>query len=198
MNPCTSTSAIADQKATLRKRIRAMAVPLGATVRGTLAQSLCRMLEQQPCWQQARLILAFIPMPVEVDVLPALERVRRAGKRLALPRFRPVQKDYEICEIGDLAADVQPGAFHISEPAAHCPVVALPELDFVLVPGRAFDRTGRRLGRGKGFFDRLLVHVKGVKCGVAFDWQIVAEVPVEPHDITLDCLLTPTQWINCR
>ena len=79
-----------------------------------------------------------------------------------------------------------------------CPVVALPELDFVLVPGLAFDRTGQRLGRGKGFFDRMLSQVKGVTCGVTFDWQIVDQVPVEPHDIALDCLVTPTQWLDCR
>ncbi len=198
MNSIASNSSITDQKAALRKRMRAMGAPLGAAEREQAAQSLCRMLEQQPCWVQARLILAFIPMPVEVDVLPALERARRAGKRLALPRFRPVQKDYEICEVGDLTADLQMGAFNISEPAAHCPVVALPELDFVLVPGLAFDRTGQRLGRGKGFFDRMLSQVKGVTCGVTFDWQIVDQVPVEPHDIALDCLVTPTQWLDCR
>ena len=192
------TPPISEKKAALRQRIRAAAARLGAAERETAAQSLCRVLEQQPCWQQARLILAFMPMPVEVNVLPVLARARQAGKRLALPRFRPVHKDYEICEVGDWAADLQIGAFNISEPAAHCPTVALHELDFALVPGLAFDRAGRRLGRGKGFFDRLLAEVRGIKCGVAFDWQIVEAVPVEPHDIALDCLVTPTQWLDCH
>jgi 5-formyltetrahydrofolate cyclo-ligase len=66
----------------------------------------------------------------------------------------------------------------------------------VLVPGVAFDLRGRRLGRGKGFYDRLLADAGGLKCGVAFDEQIVTEIPVEPHDVSVDCILTPTRWIQ--
>jgi 5-formyltetrahydrofolate cyclo-ligase len=65
-----------------------------------------------------------------------------------------------------------------------------------LVPGVAFDLHGRRLGRGKGFYDRLLADVRGKTCGVAFDEQIVREVPVEPHDSDVNCILTPTRWIE--
>jgi 5-formyltetrahydrofolate cyclo-ligase len=66
----------------------------------------------------------------------------------------------------------------------------------VLVPGVAFDSHGRRLGRGKGFYDQLLAFVRGTKCGVAFDEQIVPEIPIEPHDVRLNCILTPTRWIE--
>ncbi|MEY2466031.1 MAG: 5-formyltetrahydrofolate cyclo-ligase, partial [Verrucomicrobiota bacterium] len=69
-------------------------------------------------------------------------------------------------------------------------------LDLILVPGVAFELHGRRLGRGKGFYDRLLADMRGTTCGVAFDEQIVAEIPVEPHDVHLDYLLTPTRWIE--
>ena len=72
----------------------------------------------------------------------------------------------------------------------------LNRLDFVLVPGIAFDLQGRRLGRGKGYYDRLLAEVRGKTCGVAFDEQIVDEIPVEPHDIHVNCILTPTRWIE--
>jgi 5-formyltetrahydrofolate cyclo-ligase len=65
-----------------------------------------------------------------------------------------------------------------------------------LVPGLAFDPSGRRLGRGKGFYDRLLAMVRGRKCGIAFEEQVVPEIPVEPHDIRLDCLLTPRRWME--
>jgi 5-formyltetrahydrofolate cyclo-ligase len=69
-------------------------------------------------------------------------------------------------------------------------------LDFALVPGLGFTTDGRRLGRGKGYYDRVLAQVRGFKCGVAFDQQIVDEIPAEPHDAQLDCILTPTRW--CR
>ena len=75
-------------------------------------------------------------------------------------------------------------------------VVSLNRLDFILVPGVAFDLHGRRLGRGRGYYDILLAKVRGTTCGVAFDEQIVREVPVEPHDSDVNCILTPTRWIE--
>jgi 5-formyltetrahydrofolate cyclo-ligase len=59
------------------------------------------------------------------------------------------------------------------------------------VPAVAFDKDGNRLGRGKGFYDRLLNHTKAVKIGVAYDFQLVDEIPVEPHDIPVDRVITP-------
>ena len=70
----------------------------------------------------------------------------------------------------------------------------LNRLDLVLVPGVAFDLNGRRLGRGKGYYDRLLAEFEGWTCGVAFDQQVVEAVPSEPHDMRLTCLVTPTRW----
>ena len=69
--------------------------------------------------------------------------------------------------------------------------------DLVFVPGIAFDLVGRRLGRGKGFYDRLLAGVRGHKCGVAFDTQLVAEMPEEPHDMRVDSIITPSRWRLC-
>jgi 5-formyltetrahydrofolate cyclo-ligase len=96
-----------------------------------------------------------------------------------------------VCDPG---TDLQPGAFGISEPAPGCEVVDLKTLDLVLVPGVGFALNGFRLGRGKGHFDRLLAQIPGFKCGVAFDWQVAVEIPTEPHDVQLNCILTPTRW----
>jgi 5-formyltetrahydrofolate cyclo-ligase len=68
-------------------------------------------------------------------------------------------------------------------------------LDLALVPGLAFDSGGRRIGRGKGFFDRLLVEVTGVKCGVGMDEQVLDEIPAETHDIAMNFIATPTRWL---
>jgi 5-formyltetrahydrofolate cyclo-ligase len=100
------------------------------------------------------------------------------------------------CRVQNLGTDLGPGQFGIREPLATCQEVELNRLDFVLVPGVAFDLHGRRLGRGKGFYDQLLPAVRGQTCGVAFDEQIVCEVPVEPRDVHLNCILTPTRWIE--
>jgi 5-formyltetrahydrofolate cyclo-ligase len=103
---------------------------------------------------------------------------------------------YVACEIKSPEKDVLSGRFGIREPGESCAEIELNRLDFTLVPGVAFDLQGRRLGRGKGFYDRMLAAVRGTTCGVAFDEQIVGEVPVEPHDTRVNCILTPTRWFE--
>ena len=117
-----------------------------------------------------------------------------AGKIVTLPRPAPATDSYEAARVTDLARDLAPGRFGIPEPRAGCPVFPLNDLDFYLVPGIGFALDGGRLGRGRGYFDRILAAVRGFKCGVAFDCQVVPELPAEPHDVRLDCILTPTRW----
>ena len=77
-----------------------------------------------------------------------------------------------------------------------CARFPLKHLDLALVPGVGFDVTGHRLGRGRGFYDRLLAEFSGIKCGVAFDHQFVAQIPAEKHDVRMNCILTPTRWLE--
>ena len=88
------------------------------------------------------------------------------------------------------------GQFGIREPAARCPEIPLSRLDLILVPGVAFDWHGRRLGRGKGFYDRLLAGTRGVKCGIAFDEQMVNEVPAGSLDARMNFMMTPTRGVE--
>ena len=93
-------------------------------------------------------------------------------------------------------AEIPAGRFGIREPGSGSPAISLHRIDLVLVPGLAFDERGNRLGRGRGDYDRLLEGVRAIKCGVGFDSQLHAEIPVEPHDILLDCILTPGRWLD--
>jgi len=88
------------------------------------------------------------------------------------------------------------GPFNIREPKPDCAKVPFVDFDLVLVPGTAFDLRGNRLGRGMGFYDRLLAKIRGVKCGLGFDEQIAVEIPVEPHDVRMDFILTPTRCVK--
>jgi len=88
------------------------------------------------------------------------------------------------------------GQFWIPEPRPDCAEIPADTFELVLVPGVAFDLKGRRLGRGRGFFDRLLVEVRGLKCGIAFELQMANEIPTEAHDIRMDFILTPTRCVE--
>jgi 5-formyltetrahydrofolate cyclo-ligase len=160
------------------------------------SESLCEQLRGQRVWHEARIILAFHPMPGEADLRPLLAAAASLGKTLALPRWNPARRCYEAVQLGEFS-DLAPGHFGILEPPPDSPIIELMMLDLVLVPGLAYDPKGRRLGRGKGYFDRILEPVRGHKCGVAFAWQVLAEVPTEPHDVCVNSLLTPARWMPC-
>ena len=181
-------------KAALRTKIAAELKQLNATERAAEAIKACVLLEQQAVWRSAKAILFYAPLADEPDLWRLIEDSLAIGKVVALPRFHPEQGAYVACLIKQTGPDLVAGKFGIREPRESCPIIPLNRLDFVLVPGVAFDLNGRRLGRGKGYYDRLLAMSAGSTCGVAFDQQIVSQVPSEPHDVRLSCILTPTRW----
>lgn len=140
--------------------------------------------------------MLYAPRADEPDIWPMAGEALGNGKSVALPRHDAGIGGYIAAQIRHIEHDIRIGRFGIREPDDGCAVMALNRLDLILVPGVAFDLQGRRLGRGKGFYDQLLANVRGLICGVAFDEQVVAELPVEPHDVHLDCILTPTRWIE--
>ena len=156
------------------------------------------LLKTQAQWRAAQSILFFAPLPEELDVWPLLAEALAAGKRVALPRFVAAAQGYEACQVLDPAADLEVGQFGIREPRGRCARFPSDRLDLILVPGVAFDSLGGRLGRGKGYYDQLLGGLRGTKCGVAFDQQVVDEIPTTPHDERLDFLLTPTRWVELK
>jgi len=169
---------------------------MAPAARAQAAAQARALLEKQTRWQAAKTILFFAPHREELDVWPLLESALALGKTIVLPRFDAAANGYVSCQIKNLVTDITPGQFGIREPRSSCAVVPLNWLDFVLVPGVAFDLHGRRLGRGQGYYDQILPAVRGTTCGVAFDEQIVSEVPVGPHDVSFGCLLTPTRWVE--
>ena len=185
-----------DLKTSLRSQIREKLKAISPSQRELNSSHARAILEQQPIWIEARSILFFAPLSDELDIWPSLTVALSAGKHVFLPRFSPDTKSYTACQIKIPDTDLKVGQFGIREPTETCPQIPLNRLDLILVPGVAFDLHGRRLGRGKGFYDQLLAVVSGKTCGVAFDEQIVNEVPVEPHDVLLNCILTPSRWIQ--
>ncbi|HLH53273.1 MAG TPA: 5-formyltetrahydrofolate cyclo-ligase [Verrucomicrobiae bacterium] len=186
----------APEKARLRKEIRRRVESLSEEERNTASIRACSLIVRQKAWEQARAVLFYAPLKLELDVWPILDLALQGGKIVCLPRYEPLHDSYHACRIRNLAGEIGLGRFGIREPISSCPGYPLNQLDLVLVPGVAFDLHGRRLGRGKGFYDRLLRAVGGMTCGVGFDEQIIERVPVEPHDSGLNCILTPTRWIQ--
>lgn len=181
-------------KATLREQLRAEAARHTSAERQAGSRAICAWLEREAVWQNARKVLAFMPLESEPDITALFPPCLASGKILALPRFDPATGGYQAVRVTDLATQLVRGRYGVLEPKPECSLLSLKELDLALVPGIGFSLNGCRLGRGKGYFDRMLSEVRGWKCGVAFDWQVIVEIPTEPHDIRLNSIVTPSRW----
>jgi 5-formyltetrahydrofolate cyclo-ligase len=184
----------AELKAQLRRTLREEAKRFSPAERAAASAQMCQRLTEQNRWKRAQSVLFFYPMPDEPDIRCLFPAALAGGKATAFPRYSSADQHYVACQVHDLARDLRPGTFGIHEPAVDCPIFDRKKLDLVLVPGVGFALNGFRLGRGKGYYDRLLAEISGFKCGVAFEWQLAVEIPAESHDICLDCILTPTHW----
>jgi 5-formyltetrahydrofolate cyclo-ligase len=188
------TAPAANAKSELRQKIRAALGKISLAVRMVESLELCARLEPQ--LQSAHRILFFAPLPDELDVWPLLEKLLPAKRICALPAFDPAAQLYSSRRVTNLETDIFTGKFGISEPLLECEEIPLDQFDLVLVPGMAFDIHGNRLGRGRGFYDRILAAASGVKCGVAYDFQLLEQIPVEPHDAKVDFIFTPTRCVR--
>lgn len=189
-----STDALLQAKSDLRTQIRGALGAISSAERLSASSAACALLKEQDLWRKANSILFYAPLPKELDIWPLLLEALAAGLTVALPRFSPTTQKYVACSVKDVAKDIKPGKFGIREPTDACSEIDLKRLDLALVPGVAFDMGGHRLGRGGGYYDRLLAMFGGPACGVGFDRQIVESVPAGPHDVQLNCILTPTRW----
>jgi len=184
----------ANSKSDLRSHIRVRLEKISDAVRAVESIELCERLQAQI--PSAHTILFFAPLPDELDVWPMLEMSLALGVNCALPFFDAEKKSYGAKLLKNLAADIVIGKFDVREPAAGCAEIPLDKFDLILVPGMAFDLSGNRLGRGKGFYDRILSAASGIKCGVGYDFQLLEAIPTEAHDAKVDFIFTPSRSVR--
>ncbi len=171
-------------KESLRREMRD-AGKLGAR---TGASSLVHLLRIWPVWEKARTVCAFCALPGEPDVLDPWP----VDKRIALPSM---EGDELVVRWVSSREELVAGRFGVLEPGPDSPPAGL-DFDLILVPGMAFDRGGGRLGRGRGYYDRFLSRASGVVAGVCFDDQLIGKVPLEPHDVRVNVIFTPSEMIS--
>lgn len=143
-------------------------------------------LEAHPAFRAAHTVLLYHSLKDEVDTHDFI-RKWSGEKQILLPVV--VGDDLEL-RIYTCPEDLAVGAYGIEEPTGEV-FTDYDTIDFIAVPGVAFDRNGNRLGRGKGYYDRLLPRITtAYKAGICFPFQIVEEVPAEPLDIRMDEIIT--------
>lgn len=138
--------------------------------------------------------MVFLSLPAEVDTAPLVLRSWQDRKRVLAPKVSWSQRRMMPVEIRSLTDDLAVSKMGIREPVSGIPF-PISMIDLVIVPGLAFDDYGNRLGRGRGFYDRFLVHpeFKGIACAMGMEDQVVPNVPVGPLDRHVDMLITDEQ-----
>ena len=155
-------------------------------VREVEARMVFKTIQAMAVWQQAQHILCYWSLPDELPTHETVQQWLEAGKNVYLPRV--VGDDLEIVPYHGPQSLDDNNKFHIGEPVGDAVDAAC--LELMIVPAVALDAHRNRLGRGKGFYDRLLSTTSCPTIGVVCDFQLVEEVPIEPHDRPLDCVVT--------
>ena len=175
-----------DSKPLIRKAVKERVAAMSETDKQTEADVLFSYLENSEQVRNSKKILLYHPMTDEIDVMKAVRKWAET-KEIYLPA---IEGDDIVIRQYKSEQDLKIGKYGILEPVGA--VLDNPEeINLVIVPGRAFDIRGYRLGRGKGYYDRLLPKMRAIKIGVCFDCQYIFRVPAEEHDIPMD-------YVVCR
>lgn len=181
-------------KKELRTEIRHRKNAHSPEERARLSCEVIDSLQHDPHWLQAYTVLLYYSLPDEVDTHDLIRNAASAGKRVLLPVV--VGDDLELRKYQG-EGYLEEGAFHILEPTGPA-VTDLSVIDLAIIPGVAFTTDGRRLGRGRGYYDRLLARLTShdpfarvpYLIGICWPFQLVEDIPTEVHDIPMNRVIT--------
>jgi 5-formyltetrahydrofolate cyclo-ligase len=185
-------------KSDLRKQMRAIMAAIPPEQREVRSRTACGQMASLPEFRRAGMVLLFLSMPTEIDTTPLLLRCWTEGKSVCVPRVDWDTQRMDLIEIRSLDTGLSDrGIPGLREPVAGTPV-PLDMINFAVIPGMAFDRRGYRLGRGKGFYDRLLARpdFAGMRCGFGYDEQLLPEIAIEPHDMPMQMIVTDARIVR--
>lgn len=177
------------EKNDIRRKIKALRTMMLDIEKAQAAEEVFARLENTAAFMLAEKILMYHSLPDELPTRRFLAKWKER-KHFYLPRVNGVNLDILPYDESKLEL----GSFHIEEPSGNDTVDAA-DIEMVVVPAVAYDARGNRLGRGKGFYDRFLASTPAVKVGVGYDFQLLDEIPAEPHDVPMDIVITQKSTI---
>lgn len=173
-------------KTELRKAVRQLKKQYSQEELKAFSSTITGKLLELPCIKEADTLMLYCSLPDEVDTMDLLHKLRQSGKRVLLPKVTG-ESDMELREYnGD--DDLQTGSYGIKEPCGER-FDDFAGIKVAVIPGMAFDKSGNRLGRGKGYYDRFLdkPEFRGLyKIGICFPFQMFETLPADKYDIRMD------------
>lgn len=147
---------------------------------------------------EARIILFYINLGCEVPTLDIIKKSHEYNKIIVIPVFNQSNYRFKLMKVDNIDTDLLEGAHGKREPdPKKCKLVPIECIDIAIIPGIAMDEKGGRVGPGNGFYDRLIpeLPVTTRKVGLAMEYQVVPQVPMESHDKYVDIIITEKRVI---
>lgn len=188
----TMIESLRERKEELRKQAHANRQALAN--KDVLSQIICRKFAELPEYAAAGTVMFYVDVRAEVRTRQYLPTALQHGKRIVVPYC--VDGELELFRLESME-ELSQGMYKILEPRAELRTlpqkhVDVAELDLIMVPGVAFDRTGARMGHGFGYYDKLLEHTRRDTplVALAFECQLFEEIPTQAHDVFMDKIIT--------
>lgn len=178
------------EKSEIRRNIKRLRMMLSDMEKEEAASEVFAQLENTAAFMMADNILIYHSLPDELSTISFL-RKWNGRKHFFLPRVNGVNLDL----LPYIENELEKGAYDIEEPTGSN-LADVDDIDLMIIPAVAFDRRGNRLGRGKGFYDRLLSTTKATKVGVGYEFQLMDELPSESHDVPMDMVITQYSYLR--
>jgi 5-formyltetrahydrofolate cyclo-ligase len=193
-----AADALRETKRALRERVLAERDRAPPAFRAAASAAIGTSLAARGDFCAAKTVLLTLSFGSEWDTLPLLLTALEQGKTVVLPRVDTATRTLELCRLTEPSRDVMPGYRGIPEPQPHCALIRAEAIDWVLVPGVAFDAAGRRLGYGGGYYDRLIPALRSDSARIAgaFELQMVDRVPAAPHDAPVQGIVTESRTLQ--
>lgn len=161
------------------------------------SRSIQHKLEQDPVFQTSKNILFYVSYGNEVYTHSLIKKYLEIKKQVLVPRSNKKFNKIDSVIITNWG-DLKKGTYEILEP----PIAYIPfanKIDLIILPGLAFDISGNRIGHGKGYYDRLInEHPESIIIGLAYEFQIIKNIPKKPHDQRIHKILTEKRIILCQ
>ena len=183
-------STITAEKARLRRQALDWLATLSSQARIAGDEALFRRFLALPQIESARTVLLYHGMDTEPDTVRLLSPLWDIGKQVCLPRCLPGNQ--MEARLVQRASTLVRHPYGMLEPGPDCPLIPPDQIDLVLVPGLAFDRSGGRLGRGGGYYDRWLAGFSGITAALCRDGLLMESIPRLPHDLGVNLVVTET------
>jgi 5-formyltetrahydrofolate cyclo-ligase len=188
-----------EQKAELRTRMRGQRLQLTPADVAARSAAIGDQLRKLTLFLGAQTVFTYVSRGNEVQTHELIRDMLCGGKRVGVPAFDRERDAYHAAWIRHFPDDLQPGLLDILEPQPdRARTAPWDKFELLLVPGLAFDARGHRLGRGKGYFDRMLEQAIGLKVALAYDFEVLTEVPAAAHDVPMDFIITENRVVRCE